>query len=69
MLYLAQDLPEDWLERYWAGVQRVTPESIRATFESNLHPEDLTFLVVGDVDRIGREALERLGPITVLGGR
>ena len=66
MFYLAQDLPEDWLERYLRGVQSVTPTSVQEAFENNLRPEEMTILIVGDVDRIGPEALEALGE--ALGG-
>ena len=65
MYYLAQDLPEDWLERYWRGVQTVTPEGIQAVFAEHLRPEEMTILVVGDPERIGDE-LTRLGPVTTL---
>lgn len=66
MIYRAQELPDDWLERYLAGVQKVTPGSIRDVFADHLRPDEMTILVVGDPDRIGREALERFGPVTVL---
>jgi zinc protease len=66
MFYLAQDLPSDWLERYLGGVQGVTPAAIHRVFEENLRPEAMTILVVGDPERIGREALESLGSVTVL---
>lgn len=66
MYYLAQDLPEDWLDRYWRGVQEVTPASIQRVFGENLRPDEMTILVVGDPDRIGREALSELGAVTVL---
>lgn len=65
MYYLAQELPEDWLERYWRGVQEVTPEDVRAVFAEHLRPEEMTILVVGDPARI-TTGLERLGPVTVL---
>ena len=66
MLYLDQELPEDWLERYWRGVQCVTSVSIRETFAEHLRPDDMTILIVGDPERIGWDALERIGPVTVL---
>lgn len=66
MAYLAQDLPEDWLERYWSGVQEVRAEDVQQVFAEHLHPERMSILVVGDPERIGREALARLGPVTVL---
>lgn len=66
MFYLAQDLPEDWLERYLRGVQGVTPASVENAFEQHLRPEEMTILIVGDIDRIGRTALEAFGPVTEL---
>tara|TARA_B100000686_G_scaffold341863_1_gene419964 strand:- start:922 stop:1260 length:339 start_codon:yes stop_codon:yes gene_type:complete len=66
MYYLAQDMPLDWLERYWAGVQEVTPESIRSVFAEHLHPSKMTILVVGDPNRIDLEQLEAFGPITTI---
>lgn len=66
MLYLAQEFPEDWLERYLRGVQRVTADGVRQTFAAELHPDEMTILVVGDPERIGREALARFGPVTIL---
>jgi zinc protease len=66
MFYLAQGLPEDWLERYLEGIRAVTPRSIQDVFQRHLRPETMTILVVGDPGRIGLEALQRLGPLTFL---
>jgi predicted Zn-dependent peptidase len=66
MVYLAEGLPRDWLEKYLEGITQVTPGSIQAVFREHVHPEAMTILVVGDPDRIGREELESLGPVTVL---
>lgn len=66
MFYLAQDLPEDWLEQYLSGVEDVTPRAVHHVLEKYLRPKDMIILVVGNPDRIGREALESLGPVTVL---
>ena len=66
MYFLAQDMPEDWLERYWSGVQSVTPAGIQSVFAEHLRPEEMTILVVGDPDRIGRNALATLGPVTTI---
>lgn len=66
MFYLAQDLPEDWLERYLDGVQGVDADDVAGVFDTHLRPDDMTILVVGDTARIGAAALERLGPVTVL---
>jgi predicted Zn-dependent peptidase len=65
MYYLAQDLPEDWLERYLRGVQQVTPEQVRAVFAEHLRPDEMTILVVGDPALIAAD-LAALGPIQVL---
>jgi zinc protease len=66
MSYIAQDLPEDWLQKYVDGIQRVTPEDVQEVFADNLRPADMMILVIGNPDRIGRDALARLGPVTVL---
>ena len=66
MVYLSADMPSDWLEQYLAGIQAVTPESVRAVFDEHLRPRDMTILVVGDPERIGWDALRSLGPVTVL---
>jgi zinc protease len=66
MYYIAEEWPEDWLDRYARGVQRVTPEEVRRVFADQVRPGEMTILVVGDPARIGREALAELGPVTVL---
>jgi predicted Zn-dependent peptidase len=59
-------MPEDWLERYLDGIQRVSPADVRRAFADHLRPDAMTILIVGDPDRVGRTALESLGPVTVL---
>ncbi|MHB1192559.1 MAG: M16 family metallopeptidase [Longimicrobiales bacterium] len=66
MSYLAQDLPDDWLEKYLRGVQDVTPSAVQSVFRRHLRPEGMTILVVGDSARMDMVALGALGPITVL---
>jgi len=66
MAYVSGELPEDWLERYAEGIQEVTTDDIQQVFADHLRPQEMTILVVGDPDRIGRDALARLGPVTVL---
>lgn len=66
MSFLAQDLPDDWLERYLAGVQAVTPTAVRAVFRKHVRPGAMTILVVGDPERLDMQALEALGAVTVL---
>ena len=65
MFYLAQDMPADWLERYVRGIERVGPSDVLGVFHRNLRPAEMTILVLGDTTRIGREALETLGPVQV----
>ena len=66
MYYMAQDLPEDWLERYLQGVQAVDAEDVRQVFSRHLRPEDMTIFVLGDTARVGLDRIGRLGPVTVL---
>ena len=66
MFFLAQDFPDDWLERYLDGIQDVTPASILGVFREHLRPDDMSILVVGDPARIDMEGLEALGPLTIL---
>jgi zinc protease len=66
MYYVAEDWPEDWLERYARGIQEVEPSDIQDAFADQLRPDDMTILVVGDMERMGRERLAELGPVTVL---
>lgn len=66
MFYVAQDLPQDWLERYLEGVRSVTAAGIHDAFVKHLRPADMMILIVGHPERIGREAIEALGPVTVL---
>jgi predicted Zn-dependent peptidase len=69
MYYVAEDWPEDWLERYVDGIQEVEPSDILSVFADQVRPDDMTILVVGDPERIGRERLAELGPVTVLDTR
>jgi zinc protease len=66
MFYLAQELPEDWLGRYLRGVQAVGPMDVAAVFDAHLRPEEMTILIVGDIERMGLSEIERLGPVTIL---
>lgn len=66
MAFLAQELPDDWLERYLDGVQKVTPAGVRTVFERHVYPDRMTILVVGDPARMDMDALAALGPVTLL---
>jgi len=48
MFYLSQGLPEDWLEQYIRGIQRVTPSAVQQVFRDHVHPEDMVILILGD---------------------
>lgn len=66
MFYLSEGLQEDWLEKYLEGIQGTTPRDVNRVFREHVHPDSMMILVVGDPDRIGRAALDSLGPVTVL---
>lgn len=66
MYYVAEDWPEDWLERYAEGIQDVTPSDILDVFADQVRPDSMTIMVLGDPARIGREQLAELGRVTVL---
>lgn len=65
MSYRASGLPDDWLEEYIRGIQRVEPEHVRDVFLRHLDLDDMVILVVGDPEAMG-EPLESLGPVTIL---
>lgn len=65
MVYRLDDLPGDWLQRYLAGIQEVSPEGVHEVVRSQVRPEDMVILVVGDPDAFD-EPLDVLGPVTVL---
>jgi zinc protease len=64
--YLAQDLPDDWLERYVSGIQAVTSEDVWRVFRTHMRTSEMTVLIVGDASRIGLEALGAFGRVTEL---
>jgi zinc protease len=63
--YRASGLPDDWLQRYLAGIQAVDAEAVEGVYRRHLRPEDLVILVVGDGEAL-RTPLEALGPVRVL---
>ena len=68
MLNRTQNLPLDWLERFLAGVQRVTPAHVHEVLRATLPPnglDDMVILIVCDPARFD-PGLENLGPITFL---
>ena len=68
MLYLSQNLPLDWLQRFLEGVQEVTPEGVHEVFRDNLATnglDDMVILIVGDPADFD-SGLEDLGPVRIL---
>ena len=68
MLYLSQNLPPDWLQRFLAGIQSVTPAGVHEVFRRNLPLnglDDMVILIVGDPAGFD-PGLEDLGPIRIL---
>jgi len=64
-LYLLNELPDDWLERYLEGIQEVSAVDVLEVFRTHVHPEDMVVLVLGNPEGF-EESLEVLGPVTVL---
>jgi predicted Zn-dependent peptidase len=50
MFYLSQGLPEDWLERYLRGIQRVDPDDVRDVFRRYVNPSTMTIMILGNPD-------------------
>ena len=68
MVYLSQNLPLDWLPRFLAGVQGVTPASVHEVFRDNLATnglDDMVIVIVGDPAGFD-PGLEDLGPVRFL---
>ena len=49
------DLPDDHFSAFVPRVEAVTPEEVTRVAQQYLHPDRLTTLVVGDLDRIGTD--------------
>jgi predicted Zn-dependent peptidase len=48
MVYVAEGLPRDWLQRFLTEVQRVRPEAVRDVFRRHVDPQDMTILILGN---------------------
>ena len=57
-----EGLPPDYLEKEFAGYQAVTAADIERVAREYLHPEQLSIIIVGDVDKFKNE-LAPLGPV------
>lgn len=64
VLHEAQELPPDWLERYVAGVQRVSPADVHRVLRRHLEPDRMVILILGDPSRFDLP-VEALGEVTI----
>jgi len=62
MGYRASGLPADWLQRYVAGIQQVTPQAVHEVVRRHIRPQDWTIVIVGDTTKFDA-APETLGPV------
>lgn len=60
LTYRLAGLPANWLERYLAGIQQVTPAAVHEVIRDKIHPDSWTFVIVGDTTRFDK-------PVTTLG--
>ncbi len=63
MAYEFYGYPADFLERFRAGIEKITPADVERVAKKYLHPETMPVLVVGDSAEVQAQ-LEKLGPIT-----
>jgi zinc protease len=64
MFYLSQGLPEDWLEEYLEGIQRVSPLAVQKVFQNHVQPQDMVILILGDPEHFDLPP-ETLGPVQI----
>ncbi|HLH07653.1 MAG TPA: pitrilysin family protein [Terriglobales bacterium] len=65
MRYEFYGYPPDFLERYRAGIEKVTVEDVNRVAHKYLHPDQLPTLVVGNPGELGNQ-LTALGPVKTL---
>jgi zinc protease len=56
-----EGLPQDYLEKEFAGYQAVTPEEIERVARKYLHPDQLTIFIVGDYPKFSKDLAQDLG--------
>ncbi len=64
MFYQSQGLPQDWLDRYLEGIQRVRPSGVRRVFREHVRPREMTILIVGNPAAFDLPP-ETLGEVTI----
>jgi len=65
MRYEFYGYPADFLERYRAGIEKVTPADVERVAKKYIHPERIAILVVGNAKEFDR-SLDTLGKVTPL---
>jgi zinc protease len=65
MSYEFYGYPPDFLERFRAGIEEVTPADVERVAKKYLHPQEMPVLVVGNPGEVEPQ-LAKLGPITTL---
>jgi hypothetical protein len=65
MTYEYYGFPADWLERYRAGIEKVTLADVARVAKQYIHPDKLAKLVVGNASDFDKP-LSALGPVTTL---
>jgi zinc protease len=65
MTYEYYGFPADWLERYRAGIEKVTLADVTRVAKQYIHPDKLAKLIVGNAQEFDKQ-LSTLGPVTTL---
>ncbi len=61
-----QNLPEDYLRRYLAGVKAATGEAVMQAAKALIDPDHLIIVIVGEAEKITAD-LAKIAPVTVVG--
>ncbi|HXZ80825.1 MAG TPA: pitrilysin family protein [Terriglobales bacterium] len=65
MRYEFYGYPADFLERYRAGIEKVTVDDVMRVARKHIHPDQLAVLVVGNSGELG-DQLKSLGQVTTI---
>jgi zinc protease len=65
MTYAYYGLPEDYLERYRANIEKVTKDDVTRVATKYVKPDDLSVLIVGRAKDFPKP-LDTLGKVTAL---
>jgi predicted Zn-dependent peptidase len=64
VLYLAQELPPDWLELFVTGIQDVNPDDVHRVMRERVRPDEMVILILGDPEAFD-EPLDTLGDVQI----